>query len=712
MPDEIDMQMPAGAEGQTVIPRTEPEVSDERRALVERWQSEVRQDKAHHDKAFKQMREDMQVATYGASEQWVDQGNYVVPVVQRHVNQAVAQLYAKNPKAAAKRRQKVDFQYWDGNPQTLEAAYTGAHSMGQMIVQEVMAVKEQHAMLDKIAKGMELLFAYYTSEQQPDFKAQVKQMVRRAKVCGVGYIKLGFQRLWDKNPDVQARIEDTTSKINRLETLLADVADGEIQDGEAELEELRLLMQDLQQQVDIIVREGPVFDFPRATELIPDRRTRQLRNFVGARWVTHEFHMAVDEIKETYEVDIGSSFTDYSGKKPAMDVPTESDMDDGYTTQPERGESGKQQMLACVWEVWDKQNRQVFTIVDGYPDFLREPRTPAVNLERFWPFFALVFNEVESDKHLFPPSDVFMLRHPQQEYNRVREGLREHRIANRPKYFAARGQLEEQDKDNIGNAPAHAVIELNAMDPQTPVNNLIQRHDQVPIDPNLYETGSMLDDILRSVGTQEANIGGTGAETATESSIAENSRMTSLASNVDDLDEMLSELAQATGQLMLMELDQETVRRIAGPGVPWPEMTRQEIAEQIHLEIKAGSSGRPNKAAELANLERGMPYLLQMPGVNPTPLVERYLDLLEIDVEDAIVEGLPSITALNNMMGRGGESGEGAGSGNSQGNGEGAKRPDSDPQQQGSQGGNNAPSTQPRQEGPQPAMPEPNSTIQ
>src|SRR3546814_7663517 len=84
---------------------------------------------------------------------------------------------------------------------------------------------------------------------------------------------------------------------------------------------------------------------------------------------------------------------------------------------------------------------------------------------------------------------------------------------------------------------------------------------------DLYETNGIFEDILRIAGSQEANLGGAAGATATESSIAEGSRISSLESNTDDLDELLTTLARATGQLMLMELSVEKVIEIVGPEI-------------------------------------------------------------------------------------------------------------------------------------------------
>ena len=165
-----------------------------------------------------------------------------------------------------------------------------------------------------------------------------------------------------------------------------------------------------------------------------------------------------------------------------------------------------------------------------------------------------------------------------------------------------------------------------------------------------------------------------------------------MASNVDDLDDMLSELARSTGQLMLLELTPETVTKIVGPGSIWPEFSREQVAEELFLEVRVGSSGRPNKAAELANLERAAPTILQIPGISPVWFAKQVLERLDetgLDIEEAIIEGIPSMIAQNQLMG----------------NPEPATGdPASDPSQQGSQGAANA-SQEQTQAGPQPAYP-------
>lgn len=661
------------------VKRGVPEVDPARKKLVSRWQSEIKADKEWFKDVYKRIQEDMEYALLGAKKEWVDGGNYVVPIIGRQINQEVAALYAKNPRATAKRKQKLHFQVWDGTAESAQAAFQGAQigdPLSMEILQEIQAAKTNNQMMNRMARTLEILFGYYTGESSPNFKQQMKQHVRRAKTCGVSYVELGFQRVLETDPEVTARIDDMTRQIAVIESKLADVVDGVTSEGDADLEQLRLDLQDLQASEEILVREGLDFDFIKTREIIPHRKCKQLRGFVGADYVTREFSLSVEEVQEIYKVDIGASYKHYSEGK-AIGGDGEGKSKDVSVL----GSDGKdaKNVKALVWRVQDKKNRQVFTIIDGYPDFIQEPKPHSLQVDGFYTIFPLDFNGLEDEKEIIPHSDAHNMKHPQKEFNSVRQGLREHRKANRPKYFVRSGVLEQKERDALQNHEAHAVIELKGMDSETPINALITGFTPVPIDPNLYETRSILNDILYSVGSQSADLGATTSSTATESSIAQQGKQSTLASNVDDLDEHLSDLARAAGQVMLAELSLQTVKEIVGEGAVWPELDREQISKELFLEIKAGSSGRPNKAAELANMERGMPYMIQIGGINPTVLARRYGDLLDMDMDDLIVEGMPSIVALNAMAAKtAGQPQPAPGKGGE------------DPNQQGGQGGNNA----------------------
>lgn len=502
---------------------------------------------------------------------------------------------------------------------------------------------------ERLGKTLELLFKYNVEEQAQPFKNMMKMTVRRALTTGVGYVKLGFQRVLGKSPDIESRIKDVTEQLNKLERLAADRADNEFDENDKRAEELRLLIQELQGSPDdAVVREGLTLDYPQSTAIIPDPKLVQLRNFVGCDWVAEEHLLSVDEIKEIYDVDVGKDARQYNRADRAMDVSryTERYLSNGGVS---KDEFGKDAPCCVVWEIYSRKDGLVYHICDGYPDFLREPAAPEFYTERFWPWFPLVFNETVFPENPYPPSDVWLIRHAQMEINRSREGLMEHRFANRPAWAAAKGALDTEDLEALRDRPRNAIVNLNGLQLGQKVTDLLQPLPVNPIDPNLYDTNPPFEDILRAVGSQEAQLGGTGGATATETSIAEAARSTANGSNVDDLDELLTELAKAGGQILLLNVSEPIVKDIVGPGAFWPDMNRADVAREVLLEIEAGSSGRPNQAREVQNIKELFPLLMQMPGISPEFLVREILKRYDdrLDPSEAYAAGLPSVTMMN-----------------------------------------------------------------
>jgi len=668
---------PTGADGEKTGDAPEP--SEARKALVAQWLERIEDSEKFRKETFKAMRESQDFALFGAEKSWRESGKYTVPILPRYINQSVATLYARNPQTKFERRKRMNFKLWDGRLDTLKAAMELA-AMGDAqsaaLVQEVAQVQQQEILLDRMGQTLQILWEYYLDEQGSNYKQQLKAAVRRVKTCKVAWVKLGYQRQLEEKQDLTAKINDSTSKLARLKQLMEEAQEGELDEMKAEAEELRLGMADMQRDQFVVVREGPVLSFPKSDTIIVDKNCIHLKSLAGAGFVAEKFERDPEEIERIYGVDLGGQYTGYSAEGKPYD--------------------GKGKKRCCGYEVYDKQNQQSFVVVKGYPDFVREPASPQIWLERFWPYFPIVFNEVEHYEEIYPLSDLEQAKHIQNEYNRSREALRQHRIAARP-WWVTSAPLDENEKAKIAGHADHEVITLPTVAMGEDVAKIIQRGPTAAIDPNLYEVEQHFQDLLRVVGYQEAQIGATSGATATESSIAQQSQTASQSDNVDDIDEVLSELARAAGQVMLLNVSKETVMEIVGDGAVWPDApeTREAAAKEILLKAEAGSTGRPNKAADLANMERAVPMVIQIPGSagRSEPLLKRYLSLLDIDVEDVDAEGMPSITAMNALLAKG------AANAGAQPTGD----PRTDPASQGAQGSQNAPSSQANEPGPQPA---------
>jgi hypothetical protein len=696
-----------------VMNRDAPDPVASRVAAVTQWQSDVLEARTYWVRhAFDQMVADQR---FVSGNQWgsndpskgsadAEEAGYVANFTLRHVSQQTATLYGKNPKIVARRKKRLLATVWDGSQPTLMQAQQLLQSAAQFadpnaqvppemiemistaqqIVADANFVRTENLKMDRMAQTLELLLEHELDEQPQNFKVQMKAVVRRALTVGVAYVKLGYQRAMDLPPEVEQQVADANQQLARLEQLAADRADGEFDDTSAKMDELQTLIQAMSQTEKIVVREGLAVTYPDSTAIIPDLNIRQLRGFVGSDWVAEEFFLSPDRIKQIYGKDVGSASAN-SGHMEQPVRPYSRFKHNEY--RPSDGNSPKDanHVFHCVWEIYSKVDGMVYVVCDGYKDFLVEPSAPDCKLERFWPWFVFLTNEVYDDEMVFPPSDVRLMRDPQLEVNRARQGLREHRRAARPQFAVRKGALTEQDKEKLEARKPFDIIELQALAENQDIKSVLQTVPHSGVDPNLYSTSQAYEDYQRTLGQQQANLGGTSGATATEASIAEGSRTTDASSTVDDLDEFLADIARCAGQILFYEADPERVMKVIGPGAMWPTLSAEDVSREIYLDVEAASTGRPNRAAEMQVAQMVFPLLMQLPGINPEFLARELLRRADdrMDLTDAFTPSSPSIQAINAQAGRPPVAGAGGVT--------------SDPNAQGAQGANNAQSTAPEQ---------------
>jgi hypothetical protein len=675
--EPIDRLMAQAKQDEDLMERDPPDPPEQRKQLVSQWADKVKRAKKYWEPVYNRMKADQDFA---AGYQWSKEekdDRYTANLVLRIISQRVAFFYAKNPKFITHRRERIMNTIWDNSQATLVSLQQSAGQVAQQVatgqidpmtaqqaqqaalpvLQDAARVKAEQEQLNKIGKTLELLFRANIDATPQDFKQMMKLTVRRASTTGVGYVKLGFERVMQKKPEIEQRIVDISNRLSTLERLSADIHDDEVDENGPEVEQLRLLLKDLTAQTQVVVREGLTFDYPVSTAIIPDPKCMNLREFLGADWVCQEYILSPNDVKEIYNVDVGKSYNAYKGVDDGVTVTARAGFvvlqDKTARTDVKEGNDGRS---CCVWEIWNRKDGLVYTMCDGFPDFLREPASPEVYTDRFWPWFPLTLNEVDHETMIFPPSDVKLIRDMQMDYNRGRQGVREHRRAARPKTVVAAGMVDAEDLEKLSNHPDNAIIELNGLQPGQKVDDLLQAFRGPPIDPNLYEVEQTYVDMMRVSGLQDANMGGAGGggPSATQSNIAEASRATAMGANIDDIDDLLTGIARAGAQILLQEVSVDTVKRIVGEGAVWPDMTRQQIADEIWLQIEAGSTGRPNQAQEIANAERIFPMLMQIPGIKPEWLAKELIKRLDdkLDITTAFQSMLPSIIAMNGMASR------------------------------------------------------------
>ena len=574
----------------------------------------------------------------------------------KEVNSKVASLYAKDPKAIARRRKRRDYQLWDGKMETLAAAFAALQNpqaaqtpqgfAAQALVKDYQTGQAWHQMVENVGQTMEICYQYECDTQQPDFKFQMKQLVRRTVTTGVGFVRLNFVRSGEQTASHIETNDSVNMRMKRARLILDKLDAGEITEDDPQVLQLKQLVTSIGSSVEQgdlqKVDERIEFDFPSSTSIIVDPHCKSLKGFIGARWIAQQSIVPIEDVNAYYETNIklGGKLVEYSDtgvEKIKTDLGRQKDI--------------QEKPLCCHWEVFDIVTKTSFVIVDGWKDFVKKPEAVEPSLQRFWPIFALTFNDTETDPggkiHLYPPSDVELIRHPQKEYNRMRNELRKHRARNRPFYVTTEGWLTEKDIEKLGDHDTCEVVKFKGLPPNGNLKDNLLPFVAAAIDGALYDTSSVTMDAQMVIGSQQqVPQQSRKKEAATPAVIQEQMRISGVNSNVDDLDDLLSELARASGEIMLREFSLETVRRIAGVGAVWPEQNREDFLNELYLDVLAASSGRPNKAIDVANAQSIGPLLLQA-GAQLPALIKYYSNVLDSNLDPN--DFLPAVPQQSNQ---------------------------------------------------------------
>lgn len=443
-------------------------------------------------------------------------------------------------------------------------------------------------------------------------KARGKEAVRSSLTCTTGWVKVIYQRDIRDDPLVRNRINDEQDNIERLQSLLRETEDqAQCAEYEAKLAELRSLVSALEKKVEVDHASGIVIDnvLPEHI-LILDNSIRTIDEYAQASAIAHGVYMTVGAYKVRFKADPPQRATRYGTGVAA------SAAEDDQLRADTRGTVGidPDDELILVWEIWSKDDQTVYTMCAGAGEFCEDPYQPTTLGQQWYPFFPLQLWRVTGI--LYARSLVDNLIELVDEYNTRRTNAAEHRRKNLPLRLlnTASGITNEQiDAINKRGATTD-IIGINA-DPNIPLANQLGNLPNIPYDPAMYETQDILRDVEMVSGAQDASRGGVNqAKTATEAEIMAMGMQSRTSEQLDTIEDWLTNILVYVAQLLLLNMTEAQIKAAFGDEAVWPELTKRQTFELVTVQIRAGSTAKPNKMRERDQWLQFLPQLQQALG--------------------------------------------------------------------------------------------------
>lgn len=507
-------------------------------------------------------------------------------------------------------------------------------------------------------------------------KRRGRPLVRSGLTIGVGVIKASWQERTAPSPETTVAINDAQANIERLRALKAELANGGIidklkgvwrswtSDDDAKIAEYERQVQALQSQSERVVARGFVVDNVNGEDFqVAPGFT--IANHLDAPWNAHRIFMRYCDAKVEFPHLLGkrADGTATDGKlasakryRPRRNVTNldvtpffvdniraiEADafIDSNDSNSFESGQgSGPDGDWVALWEIWDRDSNTVLTGIEGVKCWVKPGWNPKPTT-RFYPFFLYTTSEVDGQRH--PQSLVTRSAKLVNEYNRIGSAEAEHRRRILPKMAFNAGQVDPTNAAKLEKGAIGELVPIELTNPQLALNQVLQPVLYPQVDVALYDRSRIIAEIERIWGVQEALSGGiTVQKTATEADIQQQGFQARTGGRRDLLESMLGELALYTVELARAYMTEEDVRLIAGPDAFWPPYEgAQDTLRMLSVNIRAGSSGKPNTAAERASwaavlplLQTGIQQIGQLRGTSPAGIADSLEQLLRITAE-------------------------------------------------------------------------------
>lgn len=501
-------------------------------------------------------------------------------------------------------------------------------AMDALVQQQFDAIQARYAQRMRDAKAFGETVEIVVSRLWADagLKRRGRRWVRSALTVGVGILKASWQERTAPSPETVQAINDLQDNIKRAAAQRAALEEQDPgiferikqgflhaigQDVEAKLAEYDRQLKALQGQAEQVVARGFVVDVVQGEDFqVAPGYT--IADHCDAPWNAHRIPMLALDAQADFGLTTEqlAKATRYTARKPECGKDEAAILD---TVRPEDADAYKVGGLeqadgdwVMAWEIWDRDSNSVLTMIEGIKGWVKPAWQPTATT-RFYPFFLVTTSEVDGQRH--PQSLVTRSAKLIDEYNRIGSAEAEHRRRIVPKTAFNAGAFAEGEANKLASAVVGEMVALHLTNPTASLNDIMRAVEYPQMDAALYDRNRIVGELERLWGIQEALSGAIDTpKTATEAEIQQSGFQARSSGRRDLLEAALQELALFTAQVAHAHLSAEDVAAIAGPNAMWPAYSGPDsLNALLNVEIRAGSSGKPNTSAERQAMSAGLP---------------------------------------------------------------------------------------------------------
>lgn len=459
-------------------------------------------------------------------------------------------------------------------------------------------------------KTMEIVVKHLFKSSK--LKRKASRWVRSALTVGIGVLKASWQEVWGQDPHIRARLKDAQENVAQIRALMERIQSGETTDMEGALAQLKHLQDGLAGKSEVLIASGMALDLIRPEDMAYSVDYESVVDTDEGSWLGNRYFLEAEDLEaefQSLDAQCVRSATLYGPRKPRDKNDKEAkvngvvgDVSDTESDAFVKGGGGdKTNVFACCWEIWDARTETFFTIVEGVSDrWANPPQPPPCPTTKFDPYFLLSFTEIDGERH--PQSLITRSNMLQDEIERAMTQFIEHRKRIKPKlgFDASKVTRDTITRLKNGTSEEYVAIRLLAGAAEgSDLSKILFPITYTQIDMAIYSVEPIIRAMETVWGIQEALTSTVQvAKTATEADIQQAGTQAKTGFKRDILEAELTNIAVYYAECASYRMSRKEVQIIAGPGAFWIEnASAEDLHTMIKLEIRAGSTGKPDNAA-------------------------------------------------------------------------------------------------------------------
>jgi len=444
-----------------------------------------------------------------------------------------------------------------------------------------------------------------------DFRTPFRRATKDFLIIGHGWVKVGYKFVerseeigeYERRSELDAMVAQATQFAEQNPDMANEIpTDEEIDAG---IPETKM----------VIVEDRPYLERISPFDMFIDPEATSLDD---ARWIAQRIMRPLEDVKAD---------TKY-GSTARRSVESDSVFSSGAEGDAKRRKIDPDIERVTIYEFYDLINETICVFSENSSDYLIDPKPIPYSFGHPFEFIA----NYEVPDEFYPMGDLEMIEAPQQELNKTRSQMMNHRKKYGRKYLYRASALGPEGRQGLESNEDNIAIEV--IDDNQPLQDVIMAVPITPLSSDLYQYSNIIQsDMDRVSGVNEYARGGSPEmkRTATEAAMIQDASNARSSDKLALIELSIGRIARKVVQLAQQYMTGEQVARVVGAEGQqlWFDYEREDIEGEYDFNVEGGSTQPQNDTFRRQQAVALMGTLAPMIGtvIDPAAIAKHVLQV-------------------------------------------------------------------------------------